>query len=172
MQTTRNAKTAVQEWSERQGPRKRGPTSDKLAKETLPTLLMSKSPGLVGALVSGPRRVYLSLAIPPQQDKGGRSFKTRAPSQPAPGAVGRPRRTVSLSMRSPPGPLSGRQHWPRCWAILASSVFNMSTAHTGRVPHCPASLAAKRHAMCLGPGHRIYVIQFPEVLPQRWPAGP
>lgn len=82
MQTTRNAKTAVQEWSERQGPRKRGPTSDKLAKETLPTLLMSKSPGLVGALVSGPRRVYLSLAIPPQQDKGGLSFKTRAPSQP------------------------------------------------------------------------------------------
>lgn len=82
MQTTRNAKTAVQEWSERQGPRKRGPTSDKLAKETLPTLLKSKSPGLVGALVSGPRRVYLSLAIPPQQDKGGLSFKTRAPSQP------------------------------------------------------------------------------------------
>lgn len=80
MQTTRNAKTAVQEWSERQGPRKRGPTSDKLAKETLPTLLMSKSPGLVGALVSGPRRVYLSLAIPPQQDKGG------LPSRPGPQA--------------------------------------------------------------------------------------
>lgn len=44
--------------------------------------LMSESSGLVGALASGPRTVYVALPSHPQQDKGGLSFKTRAPGQP------------------------------------------------------------------------------------------
>lgn len=71
--------------------------------------LMSFTPGLAGALVSGPpgvqntpRGARLPLTIPPQAKQGRLSFKTRAPGQPL-WAVGRPSGSVSASTH-PPGP--------------------------------------------------------------------
>lgn len=72
--------------------------------------LMSKSPGLVGALASGPRTVYVALPSHPQQDKGGLSFKTRAPGQPS----------VPIHA-SPSGLLSGWHHWLGGWAFILGS---------------------------------------------------
>lgn len=46
--------------------------------------LMSKSPGLVGALASGPRTVHVSLPSHPQQDKDD------FPSRPGPQASPQP----------------------------------------------------------------------------------